>query len=68
MIIIYIIKLEFFYIFKTAYDKIMIFENIKSNFRGTSLIPFNPTIVISKFDIKLQISIPTRPPPTNTDL
>ena len=39
--------------FKAAYNKIIIFKNIKSGFRGTSLVPFDPKVVILRLDIKL---------------
>ena len=49
----HITKLEFFYIFKVAYDKIMISENIQAGFRGAGLVLFDPETVISKLDVKL---------------
>ena len=49
----YITKLKFFYAFKAAYNKTMTLENVKSGFRGASLVPFNPKVVILKLNIKL---------------
>ncbi len=53
----YIIKPDFFTCFYTVFFAIFGEENIRINFRSISLVPFNPEIVISKFDIKLYTSI-----------
>jgi hypothetical protein len=49
----YILKIEFFPAFHVAYNQSVIPLNIMAGFRGTSLMLFNPQIVISKLDIKL---------------
>jgi len=64
----YIIKTEFFIIFKTTYFNIITPENIKVGFRDVNLISYDLQIVISKFDIKLQMSTPIGPLLFNVDL
>lgn len=54
----HILKIEFFIAFKTIYKKSIIFQNIKSGFRGTNLILFNPEIILSKLNIQIHISTP----------
>ena len=53
----YIIKPDFFACFYIAFFTTFDKENIQVGFRGTSFIPFNPDTMISKFDIKLYMSI-----------
>jgi hypothetical protein len=59
--IIYITKLEFLIIFKAAFVKLIIKQNIESGFRGLGFIPFNLDVVILKFDIKLWTPTPPLP-------
>jgi len=51
----YIIKTEFFIVFKAAHFNIMTFENIKVGFRSVGLMLYDPQVVISKFDVKLRM-------------
>jgi hypothetical protein len=53
----YIIKLEFFIVFKVIYFAVFKENNIKSGFKTAGLILYNPDEVISKLDIYLRISI-----------
>ena len=53
MAIIYITKLKFFYMFKATYNKTITLRNVKSSFRGASLVPFNLKAVILKLNVKL---------------
>ena len=57
----YIIKPDFFVCFYIIFFVIFNEENIQANFRSISFILFNPNTMISKLDIKLYMSIPTRP-------
>jgi hypothetical protein len=51
----YIIKVEFFLAFHAVYKQSIILENTQSGFRGTSLVPLNPDIVLSRLDVRLRI-------------
>jgi hypothetical protein len=42
-------------------------SNNKGGFRGAGLVPFNPEVVLSKLDIKLQTPTPTGPPSSDND-
>ncbi len=53
----YIIKPDFFVYFYTTFFVIFGEENIRTDFRNIDFVLFNLNIVISKFDIKLYISI-----------
>jgi hypothetical protein len=63
----HITKTEFFIAFQAAYHKTITAKNIKAGFRGASLVPFDLQAVISKLDVKLQTSTPTRLPSTEPD-
>ncbi|KAF7914288.1 uncharacterized protein EAF01_000694 [Botrytis porri] len=54
----HISKVEFFIAFKAAYKESIISQNMKSGFRGTGLIPFNPEAVLSKLDIRIRTPTP----------
>jgi hypothetical protein len=64
----HIAKPEFFIAFKAVHLVIMITENIKAGFRSVNLLPYNPQVVLSKFDIKLRTSTPTGSPLPEADL
>ncbi len=49
----YIIKTEFFIVFKTVHFNTMIFKNIQAGFRGINLILYNLQTILLKLDIKL---------------
>lgn len=49
----YITKIEFFTAFKAAYLKSITIQNIKSSFRETGLIPFDPESILLKLDIRI---------------
>ena len=53
----YILKIEFFIIFKIIYKKSIIFQNIKSKFQKINLILFNFEIILLKLNIRIYISI-----------
>jgi hypothetical protein len=53
--IIYITKLDFFTIFKTAYYKTFIVESIKKAFRGARLILYNLDTIVLRLNIRLYI-------------
>ncbi|EDO02756.1 hypothetical protein SS1G_05233 [Sclerotinia sclerotiorum 1980 UF-70] len=61
----HISKIEFFAAFKAAYQESITAQNMKSGFRGTGLIPFNPEAVLSKLDIRIHTSTP---PPFDPDI
>ncbi|RAL64550.1 hypothetical protein DID88_002024 [Monilinia fructigena] len=46
------------YSFKAAYEESITSQNMKSGFRGTGLIPFNPEAVLSKLDIRIRTPTP----------
>ncbi len=56
----YIIKPDFFAYFYIAFFIIFGEKNVRVSFRSISLVLFNLETVISKFDIKLYMSILTR--------
>jgi hypothetical protein len=60
----HITKLEFLPAFKEAFKAAFTEQNIKSGFRATGLVPYDPVIVISNLDLKLRT--PTPPPIENT--
>ena len=64
----HITKVEFFLVFRAAYNAIMTKENIAGGFRGARLIPFDPQAVISKLDVKLRTPTPAHTPNANADL
>ncbi len=64
----YIIKTEFFIVFKTTHFNIITPENIKIGFQNVGLMLYDLQAVISKFDIKLQTPTPISPLLLNTDL
>ncbi len=64
----YIIKPDFFVYFYTVFFVIFDEENIRTDSRGISLIPFNLKTMISKLDIKLYTLISIEPFLTETDL
>ena len=49
----YITKFKFFIIFKAAYNKVFIKENMKSGFKGAGISLQNPDSIILKLDICL---------------
>jgi hypothetical protein len=49
----YIIKVEFFTVFKNAFFASLSEENVRGGFRGVGLIPFSLDAVLSKLDVKL---------------
>jgi hypothetical protein len=63
----YITKVEFLMAFKAAYLQSITVQNAQAGFYRAGLIPFNPQVVISKLDIKLQTPIPTGPPSRDAD-
>ncbi|EDN99830.1 hypothetical protein SS1G_02688 [Sclerotinia sclerotiorum 1980 UF-70] len=54
----HISKVEFFIAFKAVYEESITSQNMKSGFRGTGLIPFNPEVVLSKLDIRIRTPTP----------
>jgi DDE superfamily endonuclease len=63
----YITKTEFFIAFQEVYCKTMTKKNIKARFSSTGLVPHDPQAVLSKLNIVLWTSTPTRPPPAEAD-
>ena len=57
----YIIKVEFFTVFKNAFFASLGEENVRGGFREVGLIPFNPDVVLLKLDVKLRTPTPPRP-------
>jgi len=51
-------KLAFIQVYKKAYYKVFIKENIYLAFRGAGLVPFNPEVVLLKLNIKLYTPTP----------
>jgi hypothetical protein len=49
----YIIKIEFFLVFIIVYKESITAENAQAGFRGASLVPFDPQVVLLKLDVKL---------------
>ncbi|KFY26191.1 hypothetical protein V491_01420 [Pseudogymnoascus sp. VKM F-3775] len=56
----YITKLEFLSAFKEAYKAAFTEQNIKSGFRATGLVPYDPNTILSHLDLRLKT--PTPPP------
>ncbi len=54
----HITKLEFLPAFREAFKAAFTEQNIKSGFRATGLIPYDPVIVISNLDLKLRTPTP----------
>ena len=63
----YITKLEFLIVFRKAFFVTFSEKNCKAGFKGSSLVPYNPKVVLSNLNVKLQIPIPTKPPPAKVD-
>jgi hypothetical protein len=63
----YITKVEFFIVFKAAYELLLSIQNGQAGFRGAGLIPYDPQVVISKLDINLQAVTPPRLPSEDQD-
>jgi hypothetical protein len=63
----HISKVEFFLAFKRAYLQSISVQNAQAGFRGAGLVPFNPEIVLSKLDVRLQTPILSTPPPLEAD-
>ena len=59
--IIYISKKDFLPAFKKAFDISMTSSNIQGGFQRIKLIPFNPQVVFSKLDIRLETPIFLKP-------
>jgi hypothetical protein len=57
----HITKIEFLPAFKEAFKAAFTEQNIKSGFRATGLVPYDPENVISHLDLRLKT--PTPPPP-----
>ena len=55
----HITKTEFLLAFKAVHFNTMTAENIKTGFRGTGLVPYDPQAVLSKLDVKLRTPTPT---------
>ena len=55
--IIYISKKDFLPAFKKAFDISITSSNIQGGFQGARLIPFDPQVIFSKLDVRLEISI-----------
>jgi hypothetical protein len=51
----YITKVEFFLAFYIVYKQSITLENTQSGFRGASLMPLNPDVVLLRLDIRLRI-------------
>jgi hypothetical protein len=54
----YIYKEAFVLVFKAAFEKAFIVENICAGYRGTRLAPHNPNVVLSKLDVQLRTLTP----------
>lgn len=50
--------MEFFLVFIIIYKESITTQNCQVGFRGTGLVPFDPQIIFSKFDVKLQTPTP----------
>ncbi|APA10615.1 hypothetical protein sscle_06g053850 [Sclerotinia sclerotiorum 1980 UF-70] len=55
----HISKVEFFIVFKAAYQQSITIQNMKAGFRGAGLIPFDPQSILSKLDIRIRTSTPS---------
>jgi hypothetical protein len=51
-------KDDFFPAFRTAFEKTFIEKNVKGGFAGSGLVPFDPTVVISKLDVRVWTPTP----------
>ncbi len=58
----HISKVEFFIAFKAAYKQSITVQNSQASFRGASLVPYDPEVVISKLDVNLQAVTSPRQP------
>jgi hypothetical protein len=54
----HITKLEFLPAFKKAFEAAFTEQNIKSGFRATGLVPYNPDNVLTHLDLKLRTPTP----------
>jgi hypothetical protein len=59
-------KVEFFLAFIIVYKESITAENTQAGFRGASLIPFDPQVILLKLDMKLWTPTPSRPSITNS--
>jgi hypothetical protein len=59
-------KVEFFLVFIIVYKESITAENAQAGFRGTSLVLFDPQVVLLILDVKLRTLIPSRPFITNS--
>jgi hypothetical protein len=64
----YITKVEFFLAFVAAYKDSITTQNAQARFRGASLVPFDPEVVLSKLGVKLRTPTASRPYTANTDI
>ncbi|KFZ24101.1 hypothetical protein V502_01420, partial [Pseudogymnoascus sp. VKM F-4520 (FW-2644)] len=60
--ILHITKEDFLPAFFEAFKNSMTKSNVQAGFKGAGLVPFNPEIVISKLDVKLQTPTSSQPP------
>jgi hypothetical protein len=51
-------KETFLLVFKAAFEKTFIPENICAGFRGAGLVPHDPDVVLSKLDVQLRTPTP----------
>jgi hypothetical protein len=51
--VIYITKLDFFTVFKTAYYKTFTVESIKGAFRGARLVLYNLDTIVLRLNVRL---------------
>jgi hypothetical protein len=58
----HIAKEDFLPLFKDTFLEVFTSKNIQSGFRGSGLVPFNPEVVISKLDVRLQTPTPISSP------
>jgi hypothetical protein len=64
----YITKVEFFLAFIVVCKESIIAKNVQARFRGAGLVPFDPQVVISKLDVRLQTPTTCPPSTANTNL
>lgn len=57
----HITKVEFFLAFAAVYKESIIAQNAQAGFRGAGLVPFDPQIMLSKLDVRLQTPTLFRP-------
>jgi hypothetical protein len=62
----YITKVEFFLAFIVVYKESITAENAQAGFRGASLVPFDPQVILLKLNVKLRTLTPSRPSITNS--